>query len=66
MQLYALEPLFKIFFADKYVENLKQASGEILAQQRPPKFDSKILCYVALVYSSYFFQNSRFTEIIRH
>ena len=29
MQLYALEPLFKIFFADKYVENLKQASGEI-------------------------------------
>ena len=40
MQLYALEPLFKIFYifackrflgkiADKFVENLKQASGEI-------------------------------------
>ena len=40
MQLYALEPLFKIFYtfackrsrekiADKYVENLTQASGEI-------------------------------------
>ena len=40
MQLYALEPLFKIFIhlpvnvsrekiTDKYVENLKQASGEI-------------------------------------
>ena len=44
MQLYALESLFKIFYtfackrfpgkkiADKYVENLKQASGEIKAQ----------------------------------
>ena len=40
MQLHALEPLFKIFYtfsckgfpgkiADKYMENLKQASGEI-------------------------------------
>ena len=40
MQLYALEPLFKIFYTfvckrfpgktgDKFVENLKQASGEI-------------------------------------
>ena len=48
------------------MENLKQASGEIWAQLRPPKFVGKILCCVALVYSSYFFQNSRFTEIIRH
>ena len=31
-----------------------------------PKFVGKILCCVALVYSSYFFQDSRFTEIIRH
>ena len=40
MQLYALEPLFKIFYtfvcklfpgniANKYVENLKKVSGEI-------------------------------------
>ena len=40
MQLHALEPLFKILYtfackgfpgktADKYMENLKQASGEI-------------------------------------
>ena len=33
---------------------------------RCPKFVSKILCCVALVYNSYFFQNSRFTEIIRY
>ena len=50
-------------YADKYVENLKQASGEISAQVRP-----QILCCVALVYNSYiffcFFQNLRFTEII--
>ena len=35
-------------YADKYVENLKQASGEISAQVRP-----QILCCVALVYNSY-------------
>ena len=32
----------------------------------PPKFFSTILCFVALVYNSFFFQNSCFTEIIRH
>ena len=35
-------------YADKYVENLKQASGEISARVRP-----QILCCVALVYNSY-------------
>ena len=34
--------------ADKYVENLKQTSGEISAQVRP-----QILCCVALAYNSY-------------
>ena len=44
-----LEPLFKIFYTfvskkvpgkikDKYMENLKQASGEILGQVRPKNF----------------------------
>ena len=32
----------------------------------PRKFFSTILCFVALVNNSYFFQNSRFTEIIQH
>ena len=36
-QLHELEPFFKVFhiaflIADKYMENLKQASGEIWAQ----------------------------------
>ena len=35
-------------YADKYVENLKQASGEISAQVRP-----QIFCCVALAYNSY-------------
>ena len=56
------------------MENLKQASGEIYAQVRPPlptpppqkNIFTTILCFVALVYNWYFFQNSRFTEIIRH
>ena len=48
------------------MENLRQAPGEILAQLSSAKFVSKILCCVALVYNSYFFQNSRFTEIILH
>ena len=30
--------------ADKYVENLKQASGETQAQVQPQKFVSRILC----------------------
>ena len=39
------------------MENLKEASGETQAQARPQSF---------LVYNWYFFQNSRFTEIIQH
>ena len=46
------------------MENLKQASEEIFKHRYAQK--STILCFVALVYKSYFFQNSRFTEIIRH
>ena len=50
----------------EYVENLKQVCGQMEAQVLPPKFFSKILCCVAFIYNSYFYQNSRFTEIIRH
>ena len=52
--------------ADKCMENLKQASGEILSTMilPPQKIVGKILCCVALVYNSKFFQNSRFTKII--
>ena len=32
----------------------------------PKNFVSRILCCVALVYNSYSFQNSDFTEIIQH
>ena len=57
VQPHALEALLKIFYAFvcksfsgcRYVENLKQASGEIQAQVWPQKFVSRILCYVALV-----------------
>ena len=48
------------------MENLKQASGEISAQVRPPIFFRTILCFVALIYNWYFVQNGRFTEIIWH
>ena len=37
-----------------------------LSAGTPPKFLSTVLSFVALVYNWYFFQNSRFTEIIRH
>ena len=37
-----------------------------LSTGTPQKFLSAILCFVALVYKSYFFQNSRFTGIIQH
>ena len=47
------------------MENLKQASGNIQAGTHQ-NFFSTILCLVALVYNAYFYQNSRFTEIIRH
>ena len=51
---------------DKWMENLKQASEETQAHVRPPNFFNTILCFVALVYHLYFFQNSRSTAIIRH
>lgn len=41
--------------AIKHIENLKLASGEIYAHARPPKFISRILCRLALVYNSYVF-----------
>ena len=49
------------------MENLKQAL-EKFKHRYAPIFFSTILCFVALVYKSYnyiFFQNTRFTEIIR-
>ena len=53
--LEVLEQLFKIFrtfvckkvpgkIRDKYMENLKQASGEIQAPARPPNFLVPLLC----------------------
>ena len=39
---------------------------ETLSTGTPPIFFRTILCFVALVYNWYFFQNSRFTEIIRN
>ena len=51
--------------ADKYVENLKQASREIQAQIRPQKFLSRIinlLCSFGLKFI--FFLNNRLTVII--
>ena len=44
--------------ANKYMENLRQASGEIWAQLQPQKFASRILCCVALGYNSYFFRTT--------
>ena len=52
------------------MENLKQASGENISTATAPKICLKKIpqkIWVALVYDSFFFfQNSRFTEIIRH
>ena len=71
-----LEPLFKIFYTlvckkvpgkitPKYVENLKRCKPlEKFKHTYAPIFFSTILCFVALVYNSYFFQNSPFTQII--
>ena len=57
--------LWKI--ADKCLENLKQATGQIYPQVCPPFIVSTILCCEAWVYKSFFcFQNSRFMKIIRH
>ena len=65
-----LEPLLKILYTfvckkvsgkitDKCMENLKEASGEILARF-DPEFFRTILCFVALVYKSYFFSEQTF------
>ena len=54
-----LEPLFKIFYTfvckkvpgkikDKYMENLKQASGEILGQVRPKNFSHAVCLLVKM------------------
>ena len=40
------------------MENLKQASGKNLSTDTYPKFCSKILCFVALVYILYFFRKA--------
>ena len=48
------------------MESLTQASGQIYAYARLQIFFRTILCFVPLVYNRYFFQNSRFKEIIRH
>ena len=51
------------------MENWKQASGENLSTATAPKICLKKnpkKIWVALVYNFFFFQNSRFTEIIRH
>ena len=44
----------------------KESLWRNLRTGTPPNFFRTILCFVALVYNWYFFQNSRFTEIIRH
>ena len=71
-----LEPLFKFpihLSVRKSWENYRQIYGKSkaslwrnLSTGTPPNFFRTILCFVALVYNWYFFQNSRFTEIIRH
>ena len=67
-----LEPLFKIFYAfvckkvlgkitDKYNYGKSKASpGRNLSNGTPPKSFSTILCFVALVYKSYFFSEQPF------
>ena len=54
-------------------ENYRQIYGKSkaslwrnLSTRRPPKLFRTILCFVALVYKSYFFQKSRYAEIIQH
>ena len=48
------------------MENLKASVWRNLSTGTPPKFFSTILCFAALVYNWCFFQNSPFTEIMRH
>ena len=80
IQLQAPEPLLKIVCENIYScrlipgKNCKQMYGKSKASDRrnlstvtAPKICllSKIPCCVTLVYKSYLFQNSRFTEIVR-
>ena len=53
------------FYRQMYRKFLKKVLG-LLAHVTPSNFFSRILKSEVLVYSLYFFQNSRFTEIIRH
>ena len=48
------------------MENLNKASGEIQAKLPPPKFVSKILCCVALVYNSciFFFRTAVLRKLV--
>ena len=54
------------FFTEKCIENFKKKVLGLLAHVTASNVFSRILKSEALVYNSYFFQNSRFTEIIRH
>ena len=51
---------------NNYMEKSEASLRRNLSTDTPPNFVSKILCYVALVYNLYFFQKSRYAEIIRH
>ena len=53
------------FFTDKCIENFKKVVLGLLTHATPSIFFGRILRSEALVENSYFFQNSRFTEIIR-
>ena len=53
------------FYRQIYRKFLKKVLG-LLAHVMPSNFFSRILKSEALVYNSYFFENSRFTEIVRH
>ena len=54
------------FFTEKCIENFKKKVLGLLAHVTASNDFSRIFKSEALVYNSYFFQNSRFTEIIRH
>ena len=67
-----LEALFKFFLhlSVSPGKNYRQIYGKSKASHwrnlstgTPPKFSSTILCFVALVYDSYYFQNSHFWTI---
>ena len=53
-----LQCLYENLIAHKYMENLKQASEEILSTVTAPEFASRILYWVALAYNSYFFRKA--------